>query len=48
VELGARQWLATSGALARRRAAGRVTEFTEDPLLLADVDRLLDAVAGSS
>jgi Ser/Thr protein kinase RdoA (MazF antagonist) len=44
VELGARQWLAASGDLARRRAAGRVTEFTDAPLLLADVDRLLNAV----
>jgi len=45
VELGARQWLAASGELARRRAAGRVTEFTDGPLLLADIDLLLDAVA---
>ena len=45
VEIGARQWLAASGDLARRRAAGRVTEFTDDPLLLADVERLLDAIA---
>ena len=48
VEIGAHQWLAASGDLARRRAADRVTEFTDDPLLLADVDRLLDALAGSS
>ena len=46
VEIGARQWLAASGDVARRRAAGRVTEFTDDPLLLADVERLLAAVAG--
>jgi fructosamine-3-kinase len=45
VEIGARQWLAASGVLARRRAAGRVTEFTDHPLLLADIERLLDAVA---
>lgn len=44
VELGARQWLAAAGDLARRRAAGRVTEFTDDPLLRADIDRLLDVV----
>ncbi|HVK34934.1 MAG TPA: hypothetical protein VM428_04680, partial [Microlunatus sp.] len=44
VEIGARQWLAASGDLARRRAAGRVTEFTDDPLLLADIVRLLDAI----
>ena len=43
---GARQWLAASGDVARRRAAGRVTEFTDDPLLLADIDRLLAAIAG--
>ena len=45
VELGARQWLAASGDLARRRAADRVTEFTDGPLLLADIDLVLDAVA---
>ena len=45
VEMGARQWLAASGDVARRRAAGRVTEFTDDPFLLADVERLLAALA---
>ena len=45
VEIGARQWLAASGDLARRRAAGRVTEFTDNPLLLADIENLLAAVA---
>ena len=44
VEIGARQWLAASGDVARRRAADRVTEFTDDPLLLADVERLLAAI----
>jgi hypothetical protein len=44
VEIGARQWLAASGDVARRRAADRVTEFTDDPLLIADVERLLAAI----
>jgi Ser/Thr protein kinase RdoA (MazF antagonist) len=45
VETGARQWLAASGDVARHRAAGRVTEFTDVPFLLADVERLLAALA---
>ena len=45
VEIGAHQWLAASGDVARRRAAGRVTEFTDDPLRLTDIERLLAAVA---
>ena len=47
VEIGAHQWLAASGDVARRRAADRVTEFTDDPLRLSDIERLLGAVAGS-
>ena len=45
VEIGAHQWLAASGDVARRRAAGRVTEFTDDPLRLTDIEGLLAAVA---
>jgi Ser/Thr protein kinase RdoA (MazF antagonist) len=44
VEMGAHQWLAASGDVARRRAADRVTEFTDDPFTRADAVRLLDVV----
>lgn len=44
VELGAAQWLAASGELARRRAEGRVREFTDDPFLLDHARRLLATV----
>jgi hypothetical protein len=44
VEIGAHQWLAASGDVARRRAAGRVTEFTDEPLRLTDIERLITAV----
>ncbi len=47
VELGARQWLAASGELARGRAADRVTEFTDDPFSVADAERLLDVISQS-
>jgi Ser/Thr protein kinase RdoA (MazF antagonist) len=47
VELGARQWLAAAGELARQRAAARVREFLDDPFRLADAERLL-AAAGSA
>ncbi len=46
VEIGAHQWLAASGDVARRRAADRVTEFTDDPFTRADAVRLLAAVTG--
>lgn len=45
VELGATQWLAAAGDLARTRATTRVREFTDDPFRLADVERLLAAVS---
>jgi len=43
VELGARQWLAAGGELARQHAADRVREFTDDPFRLSDARRLLAA-----
>lgn len=43
VELGARQWLAAAGDLARQRAETRVREFTEDPVGLAEVAKILEA-----
>jgi hypothetical protein len=44
VELGARQWLAAAGEVARHRAAERVREFTDDPLGPEQVRGLLAAV----
>lgn len=45
VELGACQWLTAADDLARERAAGRVREFTDDPFLLPDAERLLAAIS---
>lgn len=43
VELGARQWLAAAGDLARQRAEGRVREFIDDPFGLTELAGLREA-----
>lgn len=48
VELGARQWLAAAGEVARRRAAERVREFTDDPFGLDQARVLLAAASRRS
>lgn len=45
-ELGARQWLAAGGELARQRAGARVREFTDDPFGLAHARGLLAQATG--
>lgn len=43
VELGARQWLAAAGDLARQRAEARVREFTAEPTAIPEVVQLLES-----
>lgn len=43
VELGSREWLAASGEHARKRAAARVREFTDEPTGLVEVQEMLAA-----